>query len=135
MLQLAYNQAKELGDHHIGTEHILLGLAREGRGAAYRTLRRHGVDAARVFQAINQRAQTRDDSEQSEQESSETPTLDHFSRDLTQLARQGMLDPMIGRELAGAGDPSCAAPEQPVPHWRRWGRQIAIAEGGAAIAL
>lgn len=99
VLQLAYNQAKELGDHHIGTEHILLGLAREGRGAAYRTLRRHGVDAARVFQAINQRAQTRDDSEQSEQESSETPTLDHFSRDLTQLARQGMLDPMIGREL------------------------------------
>ncbi len=99
VLQLAYNQAKELGDHHIGTEHILLGLAREGRGAAYRTLRRHGVDAARVFQAINQRAQTRDDAEQSEQESSETPTLDHFSRDLTQLARQGMLDPMIGREL------------------------------------
>lgn len=99
VLQLAYNQAKELGDHHIGTEHILLGLAREGRGAAYRTLRRHGVDAARVFQAINQRVQTRDDSEQSEQESSETPTLDHFSRDLTQLARQGMLDPMIGREL------------------------------------
>src|SRR6056297_1124960 len=48
VLQLAYGQARELDDHHIGTEHILLGLAREGRGAAYRTLRRHNVEAARV---------------------------------------------------------------------------------------
>ncbi len=97
VLQLAYAQARELSDHHIGTEHILLGLAREGRGAAYRTLRRHGVNAARVRQAILQLAQNRGGEEA--EEPSDTPTLDHFSRDLTELAREGELDPIIGREL------------------------------------
>ncbi|MGD9498715.1 MAG: ATP-dependent Clp protease ATP-binding subunit, partial [Armatimonadota bacterium] len=95
VLQLAFAQARELGDHHIGTEHILLGLAREGRGAAYRTLRRHGVDAARVRQQIVELAQGAADEEQ---QPSDTPTLDHFSRDLTELARQGALDPIIGRD-------------------------------------
>ncbi len=99
VLQLAYSQARELGDHHIGTEHILLGLAREGRGAAYRTLRRHGVDAARVRQAIAQLAQGQEQEGAAEEEPSETPTLDHFSRDLTELARQGALDPIIGRDV------------------------------------
>ena len=51
-LQLAYGQARQMGNHHIGTEHILLGLAREGRGGAYRALREHNVEAARVLQAI-----------------------------------------------------------------------------------
>ncbi len=93
VLQLAYGQARELSDHHIGTEHILLGLAREGRGAAYRTLRRHNVDAARVRTAILNLARG-----ESEAEESATPTLDHFSRDLTQLAREGELDPVVGRD-------------------------------------
>ncbi|MGI5817888.1 MAG: ATP-dependent Clp protease ATP-binding subunit [Armatimonadota bacterium] len=94
VLQLAYGQARELNDHHIGTEHILLGLAREGRGAAYRTLRRHNVEAARVRSAILNLA--RGDEEGSDDDS-DTPTLDHFSRDLTELAREGELDPIIGR--------------------------------------
>ncbi|MGM0491330.1 MAG: ATP-dependent Clp protease ATP-binding subunit [Armatimonadota bacterium] len=94
VLQLAYGQARELDDHHIGTEHILLGLAREGRGAAYRTLRRHNVEAARVRTAILNLARADDDGDEDE---SETPTLDHFSRDLTELAREGQLDPIIGR--------------------------------------
>ncbi len=97
VLQLAYGQARELDDHHIGTEHILLGLAREGRGAAYRTLRRHNVEFARVRQAIMNLARGDDDS--GEEASSETPTLDHFSRDLTELAREGELDPIIGRNI------------------------------------
>lgn len=54
VLQLAYGQAQEMGDHHIGTEHILLGLAREGSGAAYRALGRHSVDAARVRQTVDE---------------------------------------------------------------------------------
>ena len=95
VLQLAYGQARELSDHHIGTEHILLGLAREGRGAAYRTLRRHNVDAARVRTAILNLARGESEAEES---ASETPTLDHFSRDLTQLAREGELDPIVGRD-------------------------------------
>ncbi|MBD3291290.1 MAG: AAA domain-containing protein [Armatimonadia bacterium] len=97
VLQLAYGQARELNDHHIGTEHILLGLAREGRGAAYRTLRRHNVEAARVRSAILNLA--RGDDEEGDEDGSETPTLDHFSRDLTELAREGELDPIIGRGL------------------------------------
>jgi ATP-dependent Clp protease ATP-binding subunit ClpC len=95
VLQLAYGQARELNDHHIGTEHILLGLAREGRGAAYRTLRRHNVDAARVRTAIMNLARGESEGEET---TSDTPTLDHFSRDLTQLAREGELDPMVGRD-------------------------------------
>ncbi len=100
VLQIAYGQARELGDHHIGTEHILLGLAREGRGAAYRTLRRYSVDAARVRRAVEQLAQGASEDEDGgpQEEASETPTLDHFSRDLTELARGGVLDPIIGRE-------------------------------------
>ncbi|NLO04985.1 MAG: ATP-dependent Clp protease ATP-binding subunit [candidate division WS1 bacterium] len=96
VLQLAYTQAKELSDHHIGTEHILLGLAREGRGAAYRTLRRHNINGERVRQQILQLA--RADAEEADGPS-ETPTLDHFSRDLTELARESTLDPIIGRDV------------------------------------
>ncbi|MEA3401069.1 MAG: ATP-dependent Clp protease ATP-binding subunit [Armatimonadota bacterium] len=94
VLQLAYAQARELSDHHIGTEHILLGLAQEGRGAAYRVLRRHRVDAGRVRQAIVQLA--RSQSEGSD-EPSDSQTLDQYSRDLTRLARDNELDPIIGR--------------------------------------
>ncbi len=102
VLKLAYEQARELGDHHIGTEHILLGLAREGRGAAFRTLRRHGVDAGRVRQMIMQMARgPAGGAETGEvadaQEPGETPALDEFSRDLTELAAEGVLDPVVGR--------------------------------------
>ncbi len=88
VLQIAYAQARELDDQHIGTEHILLGLAQEGRGAAYRTLRKHNVDAPRVRHAIVHLASG---------DSSETQTLDNYSRDLTQLARENALDPIVGR--------------------------------------
>jgi ATP-dependent Clp protease ATP-binding subunit ClpC len=96
VLKLAFEQARELEDHHIGTEHILLGLAREGRGAAYRTLRRHGVDAGRVRQMITRMAQN-PGAIQAPEDASDTPTLDQYSRDLTELAEKGSLDPVIGR--------------------------------------
>ncbi len=96
VLKQAFEQARELEDHHIGTEHILLGLAREGRGAAYRTLRRHGVDAGRVRQMITRLAQT-PGGIASPEDTSDTPTLDEYSRDLTELADKGSLDPVIGR--------------------------------------
>ncbi|MGC9318711.1 MAG: ATP-dependent Clp protease ATP-binding subunit, partial [Armatimonadota bacterium] len=94
VLQLAYAQARELSDHHIGTEHILLGLAQEGRGAAYRVLRRHRVDAGRVRQAIVHLARSQGEGSD---EPSDTQTLDQYSRDLTKLARENQLDPIIGR--------------------------------------
>jgi len=62
VLQLAYAQARELNDQHIGTEHQLLGLVSEGRGAAYRILSRHGVDVARVREVLEQ-LDRRDDKE------------------------------------------------------------------------
>ncbi len=96
VLQLAYTQARDLRDQHIGTEHILLGLIGEGRGAAYRILTRHGVDLQRVRHAIQQMARG-EVSEQEQERTSDTPTLDHFSRDLTVLAAEGALDPIIGR--------------------------------------
>jgi len=97
VLQLAYAQARDLSDQHIGTEHVLLGLVSEGRGAAYRILRRHGVDVPRVRQAIEQLS-SGSGGDKPEQETGDTPTLDHFSRDLTTLAVEGVLDPVIGRE-------------------------------------
>ncbi len=97
VLSRAYAQARELNDQHIGTEHVLLGLVSEGRGAAYRILRRHGVEVHRVRQVIEQL--TRGSAgDEAEEQSSDTPTLDHFSRDLTALAVEGVLDPVIGRE-------------------------------------
>ena len=54
VLQIAYTQARELGDHHIGTEHLLLGLTRDQRSTAYRALRREGVDAEKVREAIEE---------------------------------------------------------------------------------
>ena len=99
VLTRAYQEAKQLGDYHIGTEHILIGLLREGRGAAFRLLRRHGAELSLVRQALAEQ-QGRSGATRTEktEKKSKTPTLDHFSRDLTQLARDGQLDPVVGRE-------------------------------------
>ncbi len=97
VLQLAFAEARSFNHNYIGTEHILIGLVREARGAAHRLLRRHGVDLQRVRQAvIGQTSAERVTAP--DRSKSKTPTLDHFSRDLTQLAAQGELDPVIGRE-------------------------------------
>ncbi|MHB8997338.1 MAG: ATP-dependent Clp protease ATP-binding subunit [Armatimonadota bacterium] len=99
VLTRAYQEAKQLGDYHIGTEHILIGLLREGRGAAFRLLRRHGAELSLVRQALAEQ-QGRGSAPRAEkaEKRSKTPTLDHFSRDLTQMARDGQLDPVIGRD-------------------------------------
>jgi len=95
-LHFAFSEAKMLGHSYIGTEHILIGLVREGRGAAFRVLRKSGVDLAKVRQAVAGHPHSAPAS--AEQPKSRTPTLDHFSRDLTALAAAGELDPLIGRE-------------------------------------
>ncbi len=95
-LQYAYNEAKMMGHSYIGTEHILIGLVREGRGAAYRTMKKCGVDLAKVKQAVQGHPQSAPTT--AEPAKSKTQVLDQFSRDLTKLAAAGELDPLIGRE-------------------------------------
>ncbi|MFN3284960.1 MAG: ATP-dependent Clp protease ATP-binding subunit [bacterium] len=97
VLELALDEARRLGHNYIGTEHLLLGLIREGEGVAARVLEAMGADLERV------RAQVvyllgEEGTSTYTRPSSKTPTLDEFGRDLTKMAREGKLDPVIGRE-------------------------------------
>ena len=96
VIELAFEEARQLNHNYIGTEHLLLGLIREGEGVAARVLTNLGVDPAKV------RVQTTSLLGAEGQPSppkgkSKTPTLDAYGRDLTQLARDNKLDPVIGR--------------------------------------
>ncbi len=97
VLQLAYAEARHLDDAHIGTEHLLLGLLRLGKGPAYRLLQRYGLELRQMRHLIRELGGD-DSGRAGEGGKSKTPHLDHFSRDLTQLAHAGKLDPVIGRE-------------------------------------
>ncbi len=97
VMSLAWNEARQLRVPYIGTEHILLGLLRLGKGPAYQLLRHYGVDLATARQVVAEITSERR-SRGEAQRRSKTPTLDHFSRDLTEMARRGELDPIIGRE-------------------------------------
>jgi len=96
VLSHAYNEAKNMGQTYIGTEHLLIGLVRENRGAAYRILKQCGVDLGKARKSVQRHAASSTTGR--ERGKSKTPTLDHFSRDLTELARDGRLDPLIGRD-------------------------------------
>lgn len=106
VIQLAYAEARTLGDPYIGTEHLLLGLLRLGKGPAYRLLRNYGADLAHVRHIVAEKASMKaaraaasgEREQQQAQSKSKTPNLDHYSRDLTALAREGELDPIVGRE-------------------------------------
>jgi len=96
VIELAFEEARQLNHNYIGTEHLLLGLIREGEGVAARVLANLGVDPAKV------RVQTTsllgaEGQPPAPKGKSKTPTLDAYGRDLTQLARDGKLDPVIGR--------------------------------------
>jgi ATP-dependent Clp protease ATP-binding subunit ClpC len=95
VLEYAISEARSLGHNYIGTEHLLLGLIREGEGIASLVLRDFGVSVA----AAKAQAQELLGEQASKQTSStRTPALDEFGVDLTSLARQDKLDPVIGRE-------------------------------------
>src|SRR5687767_99316 len=114
VLELAMSEARELSHSYVGTEHLLLGLLREEKGIAAQVLTDAGVnlDAARAEtlrllgtempQGNTPTAQQGSGSTQSTppkgEKKSKTPALDHFCRDLTQLAAEGALDPTIGRQ-------------------------------------
>jgi ATP-dependent Clp protease ATP-binding subunit ClpC len=97
VLELALDEARRLGHNYIGTEHLLLGLIREGEGVAARILEAMGADLERVRAQVVYLLGEEGTSSYTRQ-ASKTPTLDEFGRDLTKLAREGKLDPVIGRE-------------------------------------
>jgi ATP-dependent Clp protease ATP-binding subunit ClpC len=108
VLALAGKEAKALNHSYVGTEHILLGLLREGEGVAARVLKSLEVDIERTRNEILKELDPNFTPPESEQEGGEptstggkkdvkTPALRAFGRDLTELAKKGELDPVIGR--------------------------------------
>jgi len=96
LLQTAGSEADRLKDEFIGTEHLLIAMTREEKGEAATILKRSGVDQEKVFQALQKlRGGHRVTDARAE---SKYRSLEKYGRDLTELARQGKLDPVIGRE-------------------------------------
>jgi len=107
VLELSLREALQLGHNYIGTEHMLLGLVREGEGVAAQVLQSLGADLPRVRQQVIQLLSGYQGRETAgatagpagaEQSPGSSPVLDQFGRNLTQLAREHKLDPVIGRE-------------------------------------
>jgi ATP-dependent Clp protease ATP-binding subunit ClpC len=100
VLELAIEEARLLGHNYVGTEHLLLGLIREGEGVAAQVLAELGVDRKRVREEVLKLLgpSTTVKARKAKKEKSDTPNLDQFGRDLTQMARENKLDPIIGRE-------------------------------------
>ncbi|HWH32571.1 MAG TPA: ATP-dependent Clp protease ATP-binding subunit [Egibacteraceae bacterium] len=108
VLELSLREALQLGHNYIGTEHILLGLIREGEGVAAQVLQKLGADLNRVRQQVIQLLSGYAGGEAGQgakagggtamaEDPKGSPVLDQFGRNLTQLAREGKLDPVIGR--------------------------------------
>ncbi|HWD40151.1 MAG TPA: ATP-dependent Clp protease ATP-binding subunit [Fimbriimonas sp.] len=107
VIDLAYDEARNLNNNYIGTEHLLLGLIREGDGLAGRVLAKLGVELEKARREV---MSLQDNETQSKSGSgsraasgaggggTKTATLDEFGRDLTELARDGKLDPVVGRQ-------------------------------------
>jgi ATP-dependent Clp protease ATP-binding subunit ClpC len=96
-LELAFEEAKNLGQNYIGPEHLILGLIREGEGIAAQLLAKHGVDLHKARREVMALIGRPEMGAHKIPRRSTTPFLDQFSRDLTLLAREGKLDPVIGR--------------------------------------
>ncbi|MEQ8996155.1 MAG: ATP-dependent Clp protease ATP-binding subunit [Coleofasciculus sp. B1-GNL1-01] len=98
VLELSLEEARQLGHNYIGTEHLLLGLIREGEGVAARVLENLGVDLTKVrTQVIRMLGETAEVTSGASSGRTKTPTLDEFGSNLTQLAGEGKLDPVVGR--------------------------------------
>ncbi len=106
VLELALEEAQSLGHNYIGTEHLLLGLIRESEGIAAQVLLNLGVKLEEVREEVlellgadqpGKEQEEEGGQEEAAQGKSKTPALDAFGRDLTELAREDKLDPVIGR--------------------------------------
>ncbi|WP_077303348.1 ATP-dependent protease ATP-binding subunit ClpC [Virgibacillus pantothenticus] len=101
VVELCQDEARKLGHSYVGTEHILLGLIREGEGVAARVLNNLGVSLNKarqqVLQLLGSNESQANRQGRGQQSSANTPTLDSLARDLTESAKEGNVDPVIGR--------------------------------------
>ena len=97
ILQLAFQEARELGHNYIGTEHLILGILREGEGLAYQVLKKNGITHPQARQAVIKLVGEGDKEGEKLKSQSQTPELDKYSKDLTEIALQGKIDPVVGR--------------------------------------
>ncbi len=109
VLELALEQARKLGHHYIGVEHLLLGLVEHNEGVAIDALKKMGVTPAQVRRQTervlkeskiqrSERPQQQPAKEQEKKSKSKTPMVDQLATDLTTLAEESKLDPVIGRQ-------------------------------------
>ena len=100
VIELAMDEARSLGHNYIGTEHLLLGLIREGEGVASQVLMNMGLELEKVREEVMNLLGSEVPGYEMGQKTSQakTPALDAFGRDLTKLAKDGKLDPVIGRK-------------------------------------
>ncbi|PWH19070.1 MAG: NDP-hexose 4-ketoreductase [Anaerolineae bacterium] len=112
VLEQAVEEARRMGHHYIGTEHLLLGLVRHGEGVAMDVLRKLGITAEQIrrqtHRILQESTTTRRaasvgeqqrSAKQEPQQKSKTPLVDQLATDLTALAEEGKLDPVIGRQM------------------------------------
>ncbi len=102
VLELGLVEARRLGHNYIGTEHLLLGIMREGESVAVRILMDLGVDPQKLFNDIvrmlNEEAPAASGEPKNTSAQTNTPILNQFGRDLTEMAREAKFDPIIGRD-------------------------------------
>lgn len=104
VVELSQDEARKLSHSYVGTEHILLGLIREGEGVAARVLNNLGISLTKARQQVlqllgsNESQAGRQNRNQSSGANTSTPTLDSLAKDLTVSAREGKIDPVIGRD-------------------------------------
>ena len=102
VLELSLEEARQLGHNYIGTEHLLLGLVREGEGVAARVLENSSVNISsirtEVIQMLSDNAEANVNANGNMQTRSKIPTLEEFGSNLTELAIEGVLDPVVGRQ-------------------------------------
>ncbi len=106
LLELAVEEARRMGQHYISTEHLLLGMARQNEGVAIDVLRKFGISAEQIRRQTKRMlkespvtsAEGAPASKRAKKEKSKTPMVDQLATDLTALAEEGKLDPVIGRQ-------------------------------------
>lgn len=102
VFEISFLEAKRIGNSYVGTEHLLLGIMKEGESVAVRILINLGVDPQKLFTEILKLLQDESTIASGEQKTSSvysnTPVLNQFGRDLTEMAREGKIDPIVGRE-------------------------------------
>jgi len=102
VLELSFKEARRMSHNYIGTEHLLLGLMKEGESVAVRILMDLGIDAqkllAEIVRMLNEETPGTPGESKTNGNHSNTPTLNLFGRDLTEMAKEDKFDPVIGRD-------------------------------------